>query len=188
MAEGIGRIFVLAGLEPARYLARQPLRDSVVTLGVVWGQTGRRDDNLGAQGPQQVLLLLARLLWHHADTVIEPLTAAASARPAPVFPLVGSTTVPPGSRRPSSSATSSIFMAGRSFTDPPGFEVLELHQDAGPDALSPLDAPEPDQRRVPHNLHHALEVVHLRRLPFTVPRDAPGRILLSYGEEHLGRR
>lgn len=48
------------------------------------------------------------------------------ARPTPVLPEVGSTTVPPGARRPSASASSSIFRAIRSFTEPPGFRYSSL--------------------------------------------------------------
>src|SRR6266568_853377 len=50
-----------------------------------------------------------------------PRSAATSASPKPVFPLVGSTIVPPGLRRPFFSAASIIAMPMRSFTDPPGF-------------------------------------------------------------------
>ncbi len=47
--------------------------------------------------------------------------AAAMARASPVFPLVASTIVPPGLRRPSSSASSIMASPIRSFTEPPGF-------------------------------------------------------------------
>ena len=42
------------------------------------------------------------------------------ASPTPVFPLVGSTIVPPGRSRPSRSALSIMVSAGRSFEENPG--------------------------------------------------------------------
>ena len=50
-----------------------------------------------------------------------PFTAAATARPTPVFPLVFSTMVPPFRRSPAFSAFSRMWMAIRSLMDPPGF-------------------------------------------------------------------
>src|SRR5690606_5552325 len=50
-----------------------------------------------------------------------PLRWATRARPTPVLPEVGSTIVPPGRRSPRSSASSIIFTAMRSLTEPPGF-------------------------------------------------------------------
>jgi hypothetical protein len=44
------------------------------------------------------------------------------ARPAPVLPLVASTMVPPGFKRPSASARLTMLMAMRSFIDPAGFK------------------------------------------------------------------
>ena len=55
-----------------------------------------------------------------------PFTAAASARPTPVFPDVASTINPPGLRRPSRSAASIIAKPMRSFTDPPGLKNSAL--------------------------------------------------------------
>ncbi len=45
------------------------------------------------------------------------------ASPVPVLPEVGSTIVPPGSRRPSRSAASIIATAARSLIDPPGLSA-----------------------------------------------------------------
>ena len=45
------------------------------------------------------------------------------ASPTPVLPLVGSTMVPPGFRRPSRSAARIISSAGRSLAEPPGLVV-----------------------------------------------------------------
>src|SRR6476619_6731842 len=55
-----------------------------------------------------------------------PRRAAAIARPAPVLPEVGATIVPPGRRRPSCSAASTIARPMRSFTEPPGFRYSSL--------------------------------------------------------------
>ncbi len=49
------------------------------------------------------------------------MTAATIARPIPVFPLVGSTSVEPGWSVPRRSASSIMDRAIRSFTLPPGF-------------------------------------------------------------------
>ena len=51
-----------------------------------------------------------------------PRSAAAIARPTPVFPLVPSTIVPPGFSFPSFSARSMIGSPIRSFTEPPGLK------------------------------------------------------------------
>ena len=51
------------------------------------------------------------------------LTAQAIAREIPMFPLVASTRVPPSRRPPFLSASSTIMAAGRSFTDPEGFDL-----------------------------------------------------------------
>jgi hypothetical protein len=48
-----------------------------------------------------------------------PFSAAASARPMPVLPLVGSISVSPGFMRPSASAISTMRSPIRSFTLPP---------------------------------------------------------------------
>ena len=53
-------------------------------------------------------------------TALYPRLAASIARPTPVFPDVGSITVPPGMRLPSASAASSMVSTMRSFTEPPG--------------------------------------------------------------------
>src|SRR6266702_5864292 len=55
-----------------------------------------------------------------------PLTAAAIARPTPVFPDVASTIKPPGLSFPSRSAASIIASPIRSFTDPPGLKNSAL--------------------------------------------------------------
>ena len=51
---------------------------------------------------------------------------AANAKPIPVLPDVPSMMVPPGFRRPSASASSTIFTAMRSFTEFPGLKVSTL--------------------------------------------------------------
>src|SRR5687768_9037200 len=49
----------------------------------------------------------------------------------PVFPLVGSTMVPPGCRAPLASAASTIRTAMRSFTEPPGLRYSSLANTRG---------------------------------------------------------
>jgi len=53
------------------------------------------------------------------------------ARPIPVFPLVGSTIVPPGRRSPARSAASIIARPMRSFTEPPGFSISSFARTSG---------------------------------------------------------
>jgi hypothetical protein len=60
-----------------------------------------------------------------------PLSAAAIARPTPVFPDVGSTIVPPGFSFPSRSAASIIARPIRSFTEPPGFRYSSFARIVG---------------------------------------------------------
>ena len=55
-----------------------------------------------------------------------PLSAAASASPTPVLPLVPSTTTPPGLSSPRRSASSMILSPIRSFTEPPGLAYSAL--------------------------------------------------------------
>src|SRR5262245_43963883 len=57
-----------------------------------------------------------------------PRTAATSARPMPVLPLVGSMIVPPGRKSPSRSACSIMARQMRSFTLPPGFAASSFAQ------------------------------------------------------------
>ena len=54
------------------------------------------------------------------------MTAQTTARPMPVLPLVGSTMVSPGWRRPSRSAASTMATAMRSLTLPPGLRASSL--------------------------------------------------------------
>src|SRR5919112_5532970 len=62
---------------------------------------------------------------------------AAIARPVPVLPEVGSMIVPPGRRRPSASAASTIRIATRSLIEPPGLKYSTLATTCGvrPDAM-----------------------------------------------------
>ena len=55
-----------------------------------------------------------------------PFTIAAKANPIPVFPDVPSTIVPPGFSLPSFSASSTILIAIRSFTEFPGLKYSTL--------------------------------------------------------------
>src|SRR2546430_6036722 len=61
------------------------------------------------------------------------------ARPTPVFPLVGSTIVPPLRRRPRRSASSIMSAPMRSFTEPPGFRCSSFATIVGrrPAAIRP---------------------------------------------------
>ena len=72
-----------------------------------------------------------------------------------MLPLVGSTMVPPGPSFPSRSAASIMICAMRSFTEPPGIQVLELGVDGAGDALG--DLREPDQRRVAHEFRERID-------------------------------
>ena len=60
-----------------------------------------------------------------------PLAAATMASPIPVFPLVGSTIIPPGFRRPCRSAASIMLRPMRSFTLPPGLNDSNLTSISG---------------------------------------------------------
>src|SRR5436190_13878466 len=55
-----------------------------------------------------------------------PRSAAISASPMPVLPLVASTIVPPGPSNPRRSASSTMLRATRSFIEPPGFKYSHL--------------------------------------------------------------
>ena len=52
--------------------------------------------------------------------------AQTKARPMPRFPLVASTTVPPGASRPRANASSIYALAARSLTEPPGLRISSL--------------------------------------------------------------
>ncbi len=71
----------------------------------------------------------ALILSGRTKTAWYPRTAATKARPTPVLPLVASTIVPPGRIFPSRSAASIIEIPIRSFTEPPGFRVLQFRED-----------------------------------------------------------
>ena len=72
----------------------------------------------------------SRLSWltlsGQTNTQRYPFRCATRASPTPVFPLVGSTIVPPGRSAPDSSAASIIRAAMRSFTEPPGLRYSTL--------------------------------------------------------------
>jgi hypothetical protein len=61
-----------------------------------------------------------------------PFAWATRASPTPVFPEVGSTIVPPGFSAPDSSAASTIRIAMRSFTEPPGLRYSTFASTRGP--------------------------------------------------------
>ena len=94
------------------------------------------------------------------------------ARPTPVLPEVGSTIVPPGWSSPEASAASTIRSAMRSLTDPPGLKYSTLASTAGAGA-GPAELlghpPQPQQRRVPHQLDQG--VMDLHRLIHLRPAD-----------------
>ena len=60
-----------------------------------------------------------------------PFRAAAMASPVPVFPLVGSTIVPPGLSSPSRSAASTSAIAARSLMEPPGLSASTFATSCG---------------------------------------------------------
>src|ERR1700722_10211017 len=73
------------------------------------------------------------------STQRQPFTAQTMARPTPVLPEVGSTTVPePGLRLPLRSASLSMPSAMRSLTEPPGLAISTLAHRRAPPAFSKL--------------------------------------------------
>ena len=67
---GVGGVRVLIGLEAARDLLGEPVRDRVVALGRVRVDRGRRDDDLGAVRAEHRDLLLAHLVGHDEDAAV----------------------------------------------------------------------------------------------------------------------
>ena len=70
MRLGVREVRVLVGLEPARDLLGEAIRDRVVALGRVVLDRGRRDHDLGAVRAQGGDLLLAHLVGHHEDAAV----------------------------------------------------------------------------------------------------------------------
>ena len=66
----VGVVEVLVGLEGAGDLLRQPVGHAVVGLRRLRRDGGRRDDDLGAVGAQQVDLLLGHLVRHDRDDAV----------------------------------------------------------------------------------------------------------------------
>ena len=66
----VGRVRVLVGLEGAGDLLGEAVGDAVVGLRRVRRDVGRRDDDLGAVGAQEVDLLLGHLVRHHRDHAV----------------------------------------------------------------------------------------------------------------------
>ena len=77
-----------------------------------------------------------------------------------MLPDVGSTIVPPGCSRPSRSAASTIAIATRSFTLPPGFVGLDLGQQRAPQVLGLAQPAQPDERRVADEIEDRVGDVH----------------------------
>src|SRR5687768_10810943 len=96
------------------------------------------------------------------------------ASPTPVLPLVGSTMVPPGLSLPSRSAASTILMAIRSLTDPPGFMYSSLARTSG---LAPSVTRESWIRGVLPT-RSISEVTYCTRATVTWPRSAGAALQL----------
>ena len=67
---GVRRVRVLVGLEAARYLLREPIRDRVVALRRVRIDGRRSDHDLGAVRAEHRDLLLAHLVRHDEDAAV----------------------------------------------------------------------------------------------------------------------
>ena len=141
----VGHVRVLVGLEAAGDLLGQPGGDGVVALGRVRLDGRRRDDHLGAVGPQHRDLLLAHLVGHHEDAAVALLRRRdreAGAR------VAGGGLDDRAARRssPSRSAASIIADADPVLVRAARVQVLELREQLRRDAAA--DAVEPNDRRV----------------------------------------
>ena len=126
----VGQVRVLVGLERARDLLGEPVRDRVVALGRVRRDRGRADDDLGAVGAQKRTLLLGNLVRHDEDAAVAlergrdgEADAGVPARGLDDRPARRELSVPLGlldHRRPI-----------RSFTLPPGFRNSSLARSVG---------------------------------------------------------
>src|SRR3990172_2227344 len=122
-----------------------------------------------------------------------PLTAATIARPIPVLPEVGSTTVSPGFSRPSRSASSIMARAMRSLTLPPGFTDSSFprtmaHPDltsrrSGTSGVSPMSSSALDTNRAmlmsPQAWVRACPVARLPARPIAAPPSPRGSDLVG---------
>ncbi|GAA1279069.1 hypothetical protein GCM10009609_48120 [Pseudonocardia aurantiaca] len=106
----VGRVVVLVGEPSSRRLGRDPPRQVPDVLGVLAGQPGRREDDLGAESDERVDFSRATVSGR-TTTTRYPRTAETCARPAPVLPDVPSTMVPPGSSAPDASAAATMLDA-----------------------------------------------------------------------------
>ena len=67
---GIGGIRVLIGMVGARNVVRELLDHLVIAARIVYGHSGRADDDLGAQGLEQIDLFLGLLVGHGEDGLV----------------------------------------------------------------------------------------------------------------------
>ena len=127
---GVGLVEVLVGLERAGDLLGQPVGDAVVGLRRVGRDLGRRDDDLGAVGAQQVDLLLRHLVRHDRDDAValQPRGDGEAGAGVARGRLDDRAA---GRSLPSRSAASMSATATRSLIDPPGFSASTLATSCG---------------------------------------------------------
>ena len=122
------RVGVLVGLPGARGLADQPVGDVVVGVGVLRGDGGRADDDLGAVRLEHVALVLADLVGADEDAVV----AALPGRPWPArrrcCPRSARRSCRRASARREASAASIIRDGDPVLHRAAGVEVLDLGQ------------------------------------------------------------
>ena len=104
----------------------------------------------GAVCLHQQPALHAHGLGHDNDDPVAR-AAATLARPMPVLPEVGSMITAPGPSRPRASASSSMALATRSLTEPPGLKASSW-QGSGPPAIRSARCGSAQQGRMPDQL------------------------------------
>jgi hypothetical protein len=153
----VRRILELVGHVGAG-LAGERLRASDVALRIGGLDVGARVHDLGAQRAQHRPACRSTSFSGRTMTQRYSRTAHTIASPTPVLPALASTMVPPGLQRAAPlSASSTIASAARSFTLPPGREVLELHEHLGALPVVLRDDPsQPYERCAPDRAEHVV--------------------------------
>ena len=181
-----------SGMKGAGDFGGEPVCDAVIRFGRFVRHVRRRDDDVGAVGPQQVDLFLRHLVGHDQDAAV----AADRGRHGEARSGVAAGRL--DDRRAglaasrASSASRSIATAGRSLTLPPGIDVLDLGQDEArarrrSPCCSRISGVRPTASRAfwKYRLRGARRRVGMGRAPGSCGRiSKPARSPLMYRREH----